>query len=112
MLKQPIIRRFLSGILLVLFAFSVTPKKFLHDLVANHKDTPGKFSKDAKARLQKSTFTCHTEDLVVESPFIGGSAPLIIQAPSLFCPPYAELVTRWHSTPYLFSALRGPPSRA
>jgi hypothetical protein len=112
LLKQPIIQRFLSGILLVLFTFSVTPRKFLHDLVANHKDTPWKFSHDPQARLQKSTFNCHTEDLVVETPFMEGSSPLVIQTPPLFRSDYTDLVTWWHSMPLSLSSLRGPPSRA
>ena len=90
----------------------MTPKKFLHDLVAKHKDTPGKFSHDPHARLQKSTYNCHIEDLVVESPFVEGSVPIVQDAPPIFRPSYVELAVRWHSTRILFSSLRGPPSHA
>lgn len=93
----------------MLFAFSVTPKKFLHDLVAKHKDSPGRFSHDTQTRLQRASYNCHIEDLVVESPFMEGSAPVVQDAPPVFRPSHVELAVRWHSTRILFASLRGPP---
>jgi len=94
----------------VLFAFSVTPKKFLHDWVAKHKDTPGKFSHDPQARLQKATYNCHTEDQVVESPFEQVPSSLVLQAPLPFSTPYILREANWHSFFQVFFSLRGPPA--
>src|ERR1700754_505865 len=110
--RHPIIKHLLASFLLVLFAFSVTPRKFLHDLVANHKDVPGKFAHDPHTRVQKSTYNCHTEDLVVESPYINGPAPVVPPAPVTACNRYAVSEIRLYTLFPVFLALRGPPSIA
>jgi len=86
------------------------PKKILHDWVAHHRDTPGKFSHSADPRLQQSGFNCHLEDLVVESPFIEGDAPVQIAGLPAFNPHYSVLSNDVRSVSPLFAELRGPPA--
>lgn len=53
--------------MLVLFVFSITPKKYFHDLIADHTDNliPAKQS----ASFDDAGYNCHFEKLVAESPF-------------------------------------------
>jgi hypothetical protein len=53
---------------LLLFIFSITPKKYLHDLIADHVDAVFARGADAPA-IKKAEFNCHYDHLVTESPF-------------------------------------------
>lgn len=64
------IRKFFALVLLLIFTFSATPKKYLHDLVADHSDFYGVVSGDDSDIVTKTGFNCHCEDLVVSIPFI------------------------------------------
>jgi hypothetical protein len=108
--KQPIIRRLLTGLLLALFALSGTPKIFVHDLVAQHKDTRCKFSHGSHTDVERATFTCHTEDLVVESPFITSAALPGMQVPVICISNIVELTARLYAFFPVRYSLRGPPA--
>ena len=110
MRKQPIIRRLLAGLLLVLFALSGTPKLFVHDLVAHHKDTRCKFSHGSHTDVERSTFTCHTQDLVVESPFIETAALFEVHVPVIYTAGIVELTARLYAFFPVHYSLRGPPA--
>ncbi|MBS1661079.1 MAG: hypothetical protein JST68_08515 [Bacteroidetes bacterium] len=112
MSKNHIIRQLLASLLLVLFTFSATPRKFLHDWFANHKDIPGKFTQDSHTRVQQTTYNCQTQDQVVESPFISGPTPILLQAPLTACIRYAESEIRIQTRFFVFLSLRGPPALA
>jgi hypothetical protein len=97
--------------MLLLFTFSITPERYLHDLIADHKDFYSFHSSEDTAVYQ-SGINCHCEDLVVSTPFVEASFELSIR----------PLV--WHKefTPssYYFNPLttysakdsRGPPAVA
>ena len=63
------IRRFLAAFTLLLFCFCVTPKRILHDLLANHRDTQTSTHRPFE-EIAKSGFHCHIDDLVVVAPFL------------------------------------------
>jgi hypothetical protein len=85
------------------------PKKVLHDLIANHKDTSAKFSNDSNARLQRSGYNCHADDLVVESPFIENDLPVQIPGSPSFSLHFIDRSNDFHSVSQFFFELRGPP---
>ena len=62
-------KRFLAAVFLLLFSFCVTPKRFLHDMLANHKDAQP-FASIPAQQISQSGFRCQTDDLVVEVPFL------------------------------------------
>jgi len=72
LLRIPIIRSFLAGALLVLFAFSITPTRWLHNAVATHKDGRSGLALpfQGKAQLGKATINCQYDDFIAESPFL------------------------------------------
>ena len=52
----------------MLFVFSITPKKYFHDLIADHTDQYAATHSHAPS-LTDAGFNCHFENLVAESPF-------------------------------------------
>lgn len=112
LLQNKIIKKSIAGLLLLLFAFSITPKKILHDLIANHKDTISKFpSANGKSQhINKATIYCHCEDLVAESPFTDPSVLIEILKPVVFSDQPVLRIFNFHSQHQLFFELRGPPA--
>lgn len=106
-----IIRRILAGLLLLLFVFSITPKKYWHDLVANHTDYYG-FYQGSELAVQKAGINCGCEDLVVTTPFLEPGVaewralPASVK-PELTSPPlfYLPATTATKDS-------RGPPAQA
>jgi len=72
MLYQKTIRQFIALVMLVVFAFSITPQKSIHDLVSKHADpTKCDVHKDAPiTQIEKASIHCSYDNLVVASPFI------------------------------------------
>jgi hypothetical protein len=111
-LKQQIfIQKFLAFVLLSVFAISVAPKAYFHDLVANHKDDVVTCTHPPTSApcAHKEGFNCHFDDLVVTAPF------LFQKTQVSFCTLLvnADRQTAYHSSysPYSFSHTtgRGPP---
>jgi hypothetical protein len=73
--KQPIIRKIVASLLLVLFIMSSLPKAYFHDLVADHVDVVSCDQKHSEAVLHKQSVNCHFDDLVVTSHFVASPAP-------------------------------------
>jgi hypothetical protein len=62
------IRRSLAAFFILLFSFCVTPKRFLHDILANHQDAQTTAGTDQQ--IAATGFHCHVDDLVVVAPFL------------------------------------------
>ena len=105
---SPTIRRALSAFILVLFAFSITPKIFLHALVTHHKDNhTGTI--DAKPRITRSGYNCDCENLVAESTFEYTNAVPEFITPVLFVTHQYIITPFFHSQDSYVAGLRGPP---
>lgn len=98
--------------MLVLFAFSITPKLLLHNLVANHKDTPLKSSTNKTQQFDVAGFNCGCDNLVVESPFVENFIAAEIVAPSFFSLHINPEIKNFISVNQFYVGLRGPPSLA
>jgi hypothetical protein len=96
--------------MLMLFAFSVTPKLILHDLVADHKDTPLRSSTDNNVQFNVAGFNCGCDDLVVESPFVNTQVAAEIIAPQIFSQHINAEIRSFISADQFYFELRGPPS--
>ena len=95
----------------MLFAFTITPKKILHNLVANHKDGSANASlPDANTtNLTKASFNCQCDNPITESPFVS-----INSSPDISCgTPFAIYLNRYvqshYSSDLILFGLRGPP---
>ena len=95
--------------LLLIFTLSITPKKYLHDCIADHNDFYS-FNLTKDPSVSKAGFDCDCEDVVVSSPFIEnclhqfGPPPVAID----------RLSVKWQ--PFYFQSTlstkdsRGPPA--
>ena len=66
------IQKIYSFFLLVVFALSVTPKIYFHDVIANHKDAAASCDRpqQVKACIHQAGFNCHVDELVVTSAYL------------------------------------------
>jgi hypothetical protein len=103
------IRKLLAAFFLMLFSFCVTPKRFLHDLLANHKDEQFSASLPFQ-QFAASGFQCQVDDLVVVAPFLPGIqtiGPVILSStPLRFSEPLLSIVYSYLS----HADGRGPPA--
>jgi len=70
--ERKTIRSFFASCLLVLFVFSITPKIYFHDVIANHKDVVSfcDHPQKSKACLHQKGYDCQVNDLVVTTPYL------------------------------------------
>ena len=106
------IRSFLAGFLLCVFSLAITPKRLLHNLLANHKDTYAKSSEKGQTQLAKAGINCPCDNLVAISPFDEAGKMADLQVPLSFIA-YRE----YYAYAYIYSIsffieLRGPPASA
>jgi hypothetical protein len=71
------IQRLIAAGLILLFSFCATPKRVLHDLLANHRDAQSSPQLPEK-QIAASGFHCHIDDLVVMAPFLPGIESKIV----------------------------------
>jgi hypothetical protein len=109
MRKNYIIRNVLATLMLAVLAFSVTPKILLHNLVADHKDTPIKSNCSNQEQFSKAGFNCNCDNLVVESPFVNDFIPVDLSIAKQFVQQQTFFKNNFHSLHYFYFELRGPP---
>ncbi len=93
--------------MLLIFAFSITPKLILHDLVVHHKDKP--IHAGENTQVSKTGFHCDCENQVVELPYLTYSAHQPADIPRSFQLYQTGVNCPFYSSPYLNFGLRGPP---
>ena len=108
MIKSVYIKKILSVFLLVVFALSITPKKYLHDMFAKHIDCRYEKSNTKTYQLSSSGFNCNCDNLVAESSFVIDQHVFSFPVFNFFS---AYLITAisFSSVPGIYSSLRGPP---
>ncbi len=110
--KKSVIQQLVAGLLLLVFTFSIAPKQFLHDAIANHKDKLHISPSGDERQLSKTGFFCKCDNLVAESPFIDEMPHYCIAAPRPFAVQASVDLYFFHSSPVFFVGLRGPPCYA
>lgn len=108
--QHPVIRRLLSGLVLVIFAFSITPKKLLHDLVANHRDKNVAASSSNITKISPDGFLCKCDNLVAESPFTETAEAIEILPATSFAVQESTVPSRFYIATHFSFSLRGPPA--
>jgi hypothetical protein len=100
----------ITGLLLICtFAIGITPKSAFHDLFANHNDECFDNHQFKGVQLTKQGFSCHFENLVVESPYIWQPQPQQSSINSYFTSYQSLLQVDLYSQDHYYSELRGPP---
>ena len=107
------IRKFFSVLLLLTFALSNTPTKYLHWLFANHKDFVSKTLTDSNTpQINAPGIDCHCESNVVIAPYTMQNT-LVIKPPLPVFWNYSITGIQKVTFSQSFSfGLRGPPSVA
>jgi hypothetical protein len=89
--------------------FCVTPKRFLHDLLANHKDAQS-MADVPDQQIAASTYHCHIDDLVVMAPFLPeiqkGEPIVLFSSAIIFSETAAHFIFSYQSK----ADSRGPPA--
>jgi hypothetical protein len=110
-LKYQIVKKVTAIILLFLLAFSVTPIKVIHDIVAKHHDSKAVFSETGayKPQLSRPEFNCLLDNLVVESPFTNSGILFQERFLALYSIVSVPLDYSFISSDHPVFGLRGPP---
>ncbi|HVM87856.1 MAG TPA: hypothetical protein VMT76_06680 [Puia sp.] len=95
--------------MLIVFAFSVTPKILLHNLVADHRDTPLAHNYSHDQQVSKTGFNCNCDNLVVESPFVNNIDRIDVKITRNFSEQYIAYTNYFISLHQVYFTLRGPP---
>lgn len=94
--------------MLLIFSFSITPKKLLHDAIATHKDKIAAAA-DNSLQVSKSGFACKCDSLVAESPFTEQDSYFEFLAMPVFSEQQGIIPYHFYSSDFFFFELRGPP---
>lgn len=96
--------------MLVVFAISVAPKSYFHELLANHKDIIGCTHAPGSAPCaHQQPFNCHFDDLVVTAPFLFATMGFYATKPIEQISDHVFYSSHLTSFVLLHKAGRGPP---
>ena len=112
MLQNKTFKQFLALAMLVVFAFSITPQKSIHDLVAKHID-PNSCSvhKDLPIeQVENSSIHCSHDNLVATSPFVEFNFNIELAHPVQNSITNTHLVCFYFSNKNYSLDSRGPPA--
>jgi len=96
--------------MLLLFTFSITPKRYLHDLFAGHTHIVTNSSTAEQAHVIKSGFNCDCNTLVATSSFIDEKDNIGVVWPTMYLAFLVSFSNPVYSASYSFTELRGPPA--
>lgn len=100
----------MAAVMLMVFAFSITPTIILHNWLASHTDSVKKSADTNQEQVGKKSFNCHCDNIVAESPFTKPykiSIPPVLQS---FCLPGNNKPVQIPEPAFNFYSLRGPPA--
>ena len=103
------IRKFICCFILLVFALSISPKRYLHSLFASHTDCRSSQAEGNQQQLSVSGYNCDNDNTVVNSVFTG--LPDVTELPYNFhYKAYSTLKVLPVTSAKVFSSLRGPPA--
>lgn len=110
--RNKIIQSFSAVFVIVMLLFSITPKRFLHDLIADHKDTVTIATNDGKDHIDHHGFRCDCDNLVATSPFISQDIMAEPLTPTIENSFFTTYTSGSKAAIYYNFSLRGPPAQA
>ena len=109
MYKNQYIKKIVAAVMLLVFAFSITPTIVFHNWLANHTDTVKKITDTKGDQFGKKTFNCHCDNIVAESPFTAPGRVIIAPATKQFSLVKVDIPVRFTTSTHISCSLRGPP---
>jgi hypothetical protein len=112
MLYQKTIRKFIALVMVLVFAFSITPQKSIHELVAKHIDpTSCSVHKDLPIeQIEKTELHCTFDFQVATTPFVYYDFSIILQPPLVSQTRNVIFVIAPIAHLAIISDSRGPPT--
>ena len=112
MLYQKTIRKFIALVMLVVFAFSITPQQSIHDVVAKHIDpTSCSVHKDLPIeQIEKTELHCTFDFQVATTPFVDYDFSIEIATPTIAKARNTNFVAAPIAQYAIVSDSRGPPA--
>jgi hypothetical protein len=107
--KKPVIQKGIAFLMVLLFLFSIAPKRYWHDLLAAHTDTYAAAG-TGEASLSPEGFNCHADDLVVNTPFLEMAPAVETILPPACTPRFLCCPTTIFPIPSKAKDSRGPPA--
>lgn len=109
---QKTFKQFLALAMLVVFAFSITPQKSIHDLVAKHIDpTSCSVHKDLPIeQIEKSELHCTFDFQVSTTPFVDYDFSIDLKAPFVAAARNVREIVAAITQHAIVSDSRGPPA--
>ena len=95
--------------MLLLFAFSITPKLVLHVFFAGHTDQAAAKKDGCAFEFNKAGFNCDKDGSVATSPFVADE-PVTLFYTFIPFSKYIPAPVRLSSAAKIFFPLRGPPA--
>lgn len=96
--------------MMLVLLFSITPKKFLHDLIADHTDTVSLAVNDGHDHIDHHGFNCDCDNLVATSPFVSHALLPELIALHSYSISFASYISASKAVDITPSFLRGPPT--
>ena len=113
MINQKYIRAFFAAFMMLVMAFSITPKRTVHDIFGCHDSntTPYQHHKGKETSFNKDGFHCPCEQQEFQTAFIS-SIPADIAAPFYDFVPSAKIgiSIQFYAVCTALPSLRGPPA--
>ncbi|MEI9911183.1 MAG: hypothetical protein WDO71_16850 [Bacteroidota bacterium] len=110
--KPQIIKKLAAGLMLLLFALSITPKQLLHDVITGHTHNYAKFEKHSNFQASSNNIQCNWHNQLVESPFTDQPDFQLDHPAVVHSSPALYYTLHDYFTDRFFSSLRGPPGQA
>lgn len=110
MYKNQYIKKIVAAVMLIVFAFSITPTIVFHNWLADHTDSVKKTRGTNGEQLGKKTFNCHCDNIVAESPFTEPVKEIVATAEKIFSSCKTEKQVQFTSSQNIIHSLRGPPA--
>jgi hypothetical protein len=96
--------------MLLLFAFSIAPKLWLHDILSGHKHSLVRDDKAEHIQTSGNSFQCDWTDHSLQSPFTELPDFTITHPPVVYISPANFYIPGKYSAEPILSSLRGPPA--
>ena len=104
------ISKIIAALLLVLLMITITPKTFLHDILADHKDAPS--CNDARLDgpcIHKQGYNCQQSDIVVPAAYLISEGQVVVIDPDFLVNEKFTYTTDLPKNAISFSCGRAPP---
>lgn len=110
MYKNYFIKKIVAAVMLLVFAFSITPTIVFHNWLADHTDTVKKITDTKGDQLGKRTINCNCDNIVAESPFTEPGKEIIDPAKNIFSLVSVYNPVHLTTSAHISYSLRGPPA--